>query len=142
MPPETDLAPAAPAASANPGALAAAILAAAPAGERLLASAGERLTQLGLAGRLRVPLWTQGRFSQHTDPASGRPTLRADFFSAGGQRKGHLLFHGDGSHYGEIEVGLTHPKLPGWWIEVIEIWGRDGTVKNDLRLLALPAEET
>jgi hypothetical protein len=142
MPPETHPAPAAPAVSANPGTLAAAILAAAPAGERLLASAGERLTQLGLAGRLRVPLWTQGRFSQHTDPASGRATLRADFFSAGGQRKGHLLFHGDGSHYGEIEVGLTHPKLPSWWIEVIEIWGRDGTVKNDLRLLALPAEET
>lgn len=80
MPPETHPAPAAPAVSANPGTLAAAILAAAPAGERLLASAGERLTQLGLAGRLRVPLWTQGRFSQHTDPASGRATLRADFF--------------------------------------------------------------
>lgn len=135
MPPET---PSVHAASGDD--LAAVAAAAAPAGEVLLAAARDQLARWQLDTRVRIPAWTDGRYARHTDPASGLPSLRADFFSAGGQRKGHLLMHGDGSWYGEFDVCLAHPARRGWWIEVVEVWGNGDTVKSELRLLALPTD--
>lgn len=120
--------------------LAMAAAAAAPAGEAALAGARDRLARWRLDTRVRIPAWTDGRYSQRTDPASGLPSLRADFFSAGGQRKGHLLMHGDGSWYGEFDVCLSHPERAGWWIEAVEVWGSGEVVKSELRLLPLPDE--
>ena len=130
MPPEHPVRPA--------DELAAAATAAAPAGEALLAGARDQLARWQLDARIRIPVWTDGRYSRHTDPASGLPSLRADFFSAGGQRKGHLLLHANGSRYGEFDVCLPHPERAGWWIEAVEVWSSGGVVKSELRLLALP----
>jgi hypothetical protein len=118
--------------------LATAAAAVAPAGEALLAGARDHLARWRLDARVRIPAWTDGRYARHTDPASGLPSLRADFFSAGGQRKGHLLFHANGSRYGEFDVCLPHPERAGWWIEAVEVWGAGDAVKSELRLLALP----
>lgn len=133
MPPEAELAP-------STGELAAAIAAAAPAGEALLTAAREALARWQLAQRVKIPLWREGRFSQQADPANGLASLRADFHTRSGQCVGHLLFHGDGSCYGEFDICLLHPARPGWWIEAVEVWGRAEAVKCELRLLALPSD--
>lgn len=78
MPPEHPVRPA--------DELAAAATAAAPAGEALLAGARDQLARWQLDARIRIPVWTDGRYSRHTDPASGLPSLRADFFSAASAR--------------------------------------------------------
>ncbi|MFZ2208398.1 MAG: hypothetical protein WAV22_06995 [Porticoccaceae bacterium] len=118
--------------------LAAAIRQARPAGEALLVAAAQALERLGLADQVRVPPWAQARFSQRNDPASGLPCLRADFCAVGTQHAGQLLFHGDGSHYGEFDICQPHPQRLGWWIEAVEVWGKAATVKSELRLLAMP----
>lgn len=122
------------------GELAAAIQAATPAGEALLTAARAALARWQLAQRVKIPLWREGHFSQQADPADGLASLRADFHTRSGQRTGHLLFHGDGSCYGEFDICLLHPTRPGWWIEAVEVWGRAEAVKCELRLLALPSD--
>jgi hypothetical protein len=134
MSPEAELA------ISGTGELAAAIQTATPAGEALLTATREALTRWQLAQRVKIPPWREGRFSQQADPANGIPSLRADFHSRGGQRIGHLLFHGDGSCYGEFDICLLHPTRPGWWIEAVEVWGRAAAIKSELRLLALPSD--
>lgn len=53
-------------------------------------------------------------------------------------RLGSIIFHGDGSFYAEHDVIQPHPTDKRWFIEAIEAWGNESTIKTELKLLPVP----
>lgn len=65
----------------------------------------------------------------------GNETLRGIWRGKEGWRCGQVLFHADGSFFGEFDIVCAHPQEPAWFVEAVEAWGRDDVIKSDLRLL-------
>jgi hypothetical protein len=78
------------------------------------------------------------------DPAAGADSLVAEWQDARGYRIGMLVFHPDGSCFGEYDIGRMHPRDTRWFVEAVEAWagapdcGDAASVRADLRLLAAP----
>jgi hypothetical protein len=52
------------------------------------------------------------------------------------RKRGSLTINSDGSFHGEFDLLVLHPKKPRWFIEAVTVWGHDGVVKAEPRLLA------
>ncbi len=76
------------------------------------------------------------RFSRVIDPANGQPGYVGVWRDAQAQKRGSLTLNSDGSFHGEYDLLVLHPRRPGWFIEAVTVWGRDGLVKAEPRLLA------
>jgi hypothetical protein len=76
------------------------------------------------------------RFTCVIDPANGLPGYEGVWRDARGQKCGSLTINSDGSFHGEYDLLVLHPRKSGWFIEAITVWGRDGVVKAEPRLLA------
>jgi hypothetical protein len=78
------------------------------------------------------------------DPASGAACLVGEWRDGRGQCIGQMVFHGDGSCFGEYDVVRMHPHDARWFVEAVEAWAgapdcADGDgVRADFRLLAAP----
>jgi hypothetical protein len=83
-------------------------------------------------------------FRLERDPASGADSLVGEWQDEQGYRIGMLVFHLDGSCFGERDLVRMHPHKQGWFVEAVEAWagpanGTDaGVVHAELRLLAAP----
>ncbi|MBI5330227.1 MAG: hypothetical protein HZB71_06380 [Betaproteobacteria bacterium] len=75
-------------------------------------------------------------FTQVIDPANGLPGYEGVWRDARAQKCGSLTLNSDGSYYGEFDILTLHPRKPLWFIESVTVWGRDGLVKAEPRLLA------
>ena len=82
---------------------------------------------------IRLP---DARFSRVIDPANGLPGYEGVWRDARAQKCGSLTLNSDGSYHGEYDLLVPHPRKPGWYIEAVTVWGRDGVVKAEPRLLA------
>lgn len=72
------------------------------------------------------------------DPANGEDTLVGEWRDERGVRFGELLFHADGSFFVEHDVVKPHPSKKKWFVEAVNAWGRNGTIRAEARLLPLP----
>lgn len=75
-------------------------------------------------------------FTRVTDPSNGLPGYEGVWRDARAQKCGSLTINSDASFHGEFDLLMLHPRKPGWFIEAITVWGRDGVVKAEPRLLA------
>ena len=81
-------------------------------------------------------LLEDARFTRVIDPSNGLPGYEGVWRDAHAQKRGSLTINSDGSFHGEFDLLVLHPRKPGWFIEAITVWGRDGVVKAEPRLLA------
>ena len=81
-------------------------------------------------------LLPQARFTRVVDPSNGLPGYEGVWRDAQAQKRGSLTINSDGSFHGEYDLLVMHPRKPGWFIEAVTVWGRDGVVKAEPRLLA------
>jgi hypothetical protein len=72
-----------------------------------------------------------------TDPASGEDSLLGEWRNQRGQKLGELTFHADGSFYAEYDVIRAHPRNSRLFVEAVNVWGRDRTIKAEPRLLPM-----
>jgi len=70
------------------------------------------------------------------DPANGQPGYEGLWRNDHGERVGKLVFNSDGSYYAEFDLCVRHPHRPSLFIEAVTVWGRDGVIKAEPRLLA------
>jgi hypothetical protein len=70
------------------------------------------------------------------DPVNGLPSYEGAWRNPQGIRCGSIIFNSDGSYYAEHDVLIPHPDKPDWFVECVTVWGRDGSVKTEPRLLA------
>lgn len=75
-------------------------------------------------------------FARVIDRASDLPGYEGVWRDARAQKCGSLVINSDGSYYGEFDLLVLHPRKPNWFIEAVTVWGRDGVVKAEPRLLA------
>ena len=75
-------------------------------------------------------------FTQVTDPANGLPGYEGVWRDGRAQKCGSLTINSDGSYCGEFDLLVIHPSKPRWFVEAVTVWGRDGVVKAEPRLLA------
>jgi hypothetical protein len=75
-------------------------------------------------------------FVKLTDPVNSLPCYEGAWRNPHGIRCGSIIFNSDGSYYAEYDVLNLHPDKPNWFVECVTVWGRDGSVKTEPRLLA------
>ncbi|MGA8147993.1 MAG: hypothetical protein WB870_10520 [Gallionellaceae bacterium] len=112
---------------------------AAALGRELIDALQEKIATLNLPGEaIIIPAFEAACFTLERDRYNGEQTLRAAFFPTQYYCNGFLLFHSDGSCFAEYHVMQLHPARPKWFIEAVEAWVRDGEIKTDTRLAAMP----
>ncbi|MGC2458185.1 MAG: hypothetical protein WA435_09320 [Gallionellaceae bacterium] len=105
----------------------------------LLCALREKVAQINLDKEaVAIPSFESAEFMLERDPYNGQQTLVASFYLSPHYRAGFLLFHSDGNCFAEYHVMQLHPARPQWFIEAVEAWVRDGEVKTDTRLVAMP----
>lgn len=96
----------------------------------------KELSNAGVEGDdVQVAPVDQASFSLKEDPFTKQNTLEGLWRDARGNKKGEILFHGDGSFYAEYDVVRPHPTKPQWFIESVVAWGRGETIKSEMKLL-------
>lgn len=65
-------------------------------------------------------------------------SLEAKWIGKQNNRVGSIVFHGDGSFFAEYDVVQPHPTDKRWFIEAIEAWGNESSIKTELKLLLAP----
>lgn len=75
-------------------------------------------------------------FTQVIDRSNGLPGYEGVWRDAHAQKRGSLIINSDGSNFAEFDLLVPHPRKPRWFIEAVTVWGRDGVVKAEPRLLA------
>lgn len=75
-------------------------------------------------------------FTRVIDPSNGLPGYEGVWRDQRAQKRGSLTINSDGSFHGEFDLLMLHPKKPRWFIEAVTVWGHDGIVKAEPRLLA------
>jgi hypothetical protein len=74
------------------------------------------------------PRWGEAVFRAETDPFSGE-TSRVGTW--GGARWGTVTLFPDGRVFAEYQVLAPHPVCPGYYVESVQVWGRDEVLKGD-----------
>jgi len=105
-------------------------------GESICIALGGEVRKLGFAGTaFELPVFDHAYYSLHRDPAAGHDSLQCDWFDARGHRRGHILFHADGTFWAEYDVLRPHPRDRRWFVEAVTAWGRGEQIKSEPRLL-------
>lgn len=83
------------------------------------------------------PVWAEARFATQFDPGSGESSLVGTW--RGKTRYGTVTIFPDCRVFAEYQVLLPHPKLPGHYVEAVQVWGRAGALKGDPVIAAFAA---
>lgn len=83
------------------------------------------------------PIWAEAAFVEQIDPFSGERSLVGAW--RGKARYGTVTLFPDGRVFAEYQVLLPHPKMPGYYVEAVQVWGRAGALKGDPVLAAFAA---
>jgi len=101
--------------------------------ERLCLVLGQEAARYGDVPPIRLQ---DAAFVEVTDPANSLPSYEGTWRNPQGIRCGSLTVNSDGSYYAEYDVLALHPNKPNWFVESVTVWGRDGSLKTEPRLLA------
>ena len=80
----------------------------------------------------------RAKFSLGRDPANGGETLVGVWRDDYGFKQGEILFHADGSFFAEYDIVQDHPTDKRWFVEASTAWGRNDSIKSELRLIPVP----
>ncbi|MGD8568733.1 MAG: hypothetical protein PVJ39_11630 [Gammaproteobacteria bacterium] len=105
-------------------------------GELICAALSNEVAKIGLQEKaLATAPWERAAFELQRDPASGQSSLVGQWKNVNGQRVGNIIFHCDGSFFAEYDVIEPHPRDQRWFVEAVNAWGKNDTIKAELRLL-------
>ena len=84
----------------------------------------------------QMPAWPAASYRQQTDPYSGEISLIGTWQD--GPRYGTVTLFPDQRIFAEYQILAPHPKLPGQFVEAVNVWGTLHQLKSDPVLLAMP----
>lgn len=102
--------------------------------ERICVKLRSEAAQLGLQHKATAIATQTLQFEKRDDSAGGE-SLYGTWRDKTGYRCGMLVFNADGSFYAEHDIAWPHPYDQRWFIDVVTAWGRDDTIKSEIRLL-------
>lgn len=80
--------------------------------------------------------WEGARLAFQRDPASGQEALVARWVR--GSRNVEITLRPDGHVYGECDLLVDHPLRPGYWMDVLAIWGQPPALRCEPNLIRKP----
>lgn len=80
--------------------------------------------------------WESARLAFQRDPSTGSDALVARWVR--GARNIEITLRPDGHVYGECDLLVDHPLRPGWWMDVLAIWGRPPRLRCEPTLIKKP----
>ena len=81
------------------------------------------------------PLFEQCSVATVTDHLDGEQRITGQWKREDGSPFAHFIRYANGSMFAEQDVLQTHPSKPDFFVEALEVWGKVGNLKHDLRLL-------
>jgi hypothetical protein len=85
------------------------------------------------------PYYHLASFLLIQDPYTGAGNLAGYWYNKRNKRRieriGQLQFNSDGSFYAEYDVVKPHPSKAEWFVEAVTVWGKENTIKAEVRLL-------
>ena len=109
-------------------------------GESVCTALSEEVDKIGLSEKaLTTAPWERASFELQRDPASGQTSLVGTWRDINGHKVGSIVFHCDGSFFAEYDVVEQHPSDKRWFVEAVNAWGKENTIKAEPRLLPIEA---
>jgi len=108
-------------------------------GNKVCDALKEKIIKLGFAEEGYENIcFDQLSFNLSLDSFAKQNSLQGIWTGLRNNRLGSIVFHGDGSFYAEYDVIQPHPTDKRWFIEAIEAWGNESSIKTELKLLPVP----
>jgi len=98
----------------------------------------EKINKLGFAEGDENICFDKLNFNLSLDSFAKQHSLEGVWTGTKNNRLGSIIFHGDGSFYAEYDVIQPHPTDRRWFIEAIEVWGNESSIKTEFKLIRSP----
>ncbi len=92
----------------------------------------ERFTAKGATPRIGV---TNLHFTRVIDPGNQLPGYEGVWRNLQNVRCGSLTFNSDNSFFAEYDLFCPHPRDTRWFVESVTAWGRDETLRCEVKLI-------
>ena len=74
-------------------------------------------------------------FTRVMDPGNQLPGYEGVWRNSRNARCGTLTFNSDNSFFAEYDLFCPHPRDPRWFVEMVSAWGRDETLRCEVKLI-------
>lgn len=75
------------------------------------------------------------RYELRRDTFDDSESFYGEWRSANAQLQGTVLIHANGQVYAEFDVLKPHPTNQLWFVEAVTAWGRNKTLKSELKIM-------
>jgi hypothetical protein len=106
-----------------------------PLGELVLDRLRAQAAQYGVD--LPSVHWDGARFAYERDPSTGRDALVARWVK--GPRNLQVTLRPDGHVHAEFDLLIDHPARPGYWMDVLTLWGQPPALRCEPSLIKKPS---
>lgn len=95
----------------------------------------KELAKYGLAELLENVKEELVRLQLRRDSFDGSYSFYGEWQANSGAKIGTILIHEGGQVFAEFDVTQPHPTDKRWFVEAVNIWGKKGAMKAELKLL-------
>ena len=92
----------------------------------------EKYTALGASPRIEL---SGLQFTRVIDPGNQLPGYEGVWRNSRNARCGALTFNSDNSFFAEYDLFCPHPRDTRWFVEMVTAWGRDETLRCEVKLI-------
>ncbi len=92
----------------------------------------ERFTAIGATPKIEM---SSIQFARVIDPGNQLPGYEGVWRNERNDRCGVMTFNSDNSFYAEYDLFCPHPRDSRWFVEIVTAWGRDETVRSEVKLI-------
>jgi hypothetical protein len=75
------------------------------------------------------------QFTRVIDPGNQLPGYEGVWRNSRNARCGALTFNSDNSFFAEYDLFCPHPRDTRWFVEMVTAWGRDETLRCEVKLI-------
>jgi hypothetical protein len=92
----------------------------------------EKFTAVGLTPRIEMSAL---QFVRVIDPGNQLPGYEGVWRNSRNDRCGALTFNSDNSFFAEYDLFCPHPRDTRWFVESVTAWGREETLRCEVKLI-------
>jgi hypothetical protein len=97
-----------------------------------LQAEAEKYTAVGATPKIDLSAL---QFTRVTDPGNLLPGYEGVWRNSRNARCGALTFNSDNSFFAEYDLFCPHPRDTRWFVEMVTVWGRDETLRCEVKLI-------
>jgi hypothetical protein len=92
----------------------------------------EKYTAVGATPKIEMSAL---QFIRVIDPGNQLPGFEGVWRNSRNARCGAMTFNSDNSFFAEYDLFCPHPRDTRWFVESVTAWGRDQTLRSEVKLI-------